>query len=177
VVNPRWESLLEGFDRAGATLVLSLPPDLAEIGLLLGRATDVVILADPDSVPEGVVGAAGTKLRALHGPREPRDGAVRPEGEAAVSGEDDAPLPDYEAEEWEKDVAAVVSEAEGLRSRLVPIALVFVLVVVILLVLAWTGLVSIPGLTPLLRGAGIEGGPVAHSALSVVASLARRPAE
>ncbi|HZD03754.1 MAG TPA: hypothetical protein VE173_02520, partial [Longimicrobiales bacterium] len=83
----RWEAITDGFGKARATLALYLPTDAPGSAPLLGRASDVVVLATREEAARMALGNATEKVRAVLGP---------PEEEAAVDvpgAEREAPSP------------------------------------------------------------------------------------
>ncbi|HSR42018.1 MAG TPA: SPOR domain-containing protein, partial [Longimicrobiales bacterium] len=149
--SPRWDAVVDGFRQARATLAVYLPRDAAGAEALLDRASDIVVLAGRDEMAGLELDPWSDRVRGVFGPSGPGD----PSAAAAVTG-GTGPRAEEEwtsgtglgaDEGWEEEP---VSESRGVRAPLwVVVALVLALAI---LVAAWNGWLTVPGLSSVLGG-------------------------
>lgn len=97
----RWDSVLDGFREAGVTLVLLVPADIDGVDAVLGRSTDLVLLAHRGQVPGVVPETVADRVRAVLGPVAPSSEEAEGRGAepGAEAAEEVAELGDEAAEE------------------------------------------------------------------------------
>lgn len=142
----RWEAITDGFRKARATLALYLPAGAPGSERLLGRASDIVVLATREEAASMELGDAADRVRAVVGPAEgetaPRVGE-REEKKGRHSGVEPA---------WRvpaEEAVPVADSGSSRRGLWIALGLVILLLVVIA---TWRGWVEIPYLSPLLAG-------------------------
>ena len=175
----RWGAITDGFQRADATLIAYLPIGTAGGHDLLDRASDVVVLARQDETGQLELGAMTNRVRAVLGPEsDPTDTlpverlAPEPEPVPVAAEPTFPPEPTFPSAEppWQGEVTASVSAVESSRSRgrLWLLALLLITTTVVVLV-AWSGIVNVPFLTPFLAGSDEVDGDIPVSVAPVEA--------
>jgi len=145
----RWATVMDGFQRAGATLALFAPHDADGIERLVARASDVIVLATRDEAASLALPGEGERIRAVLGP--PPEEPVAPSTGAMFSAIGGFGRPE-EPPEWEAELseAVAVHESRGRRSWLwLTLGLLIAIAVV---AAAWAGWVDVPYLSPMLAG-------------------------
>lgn len=175
--SPRWEAVLDGARRAGATLVLYVPDDAPGLHHLLDRSSDIVVLAVREEADALALGDWGPRVRAILGPETsgvvagvaggasaagPAESPASDAGDEALSGAagasalGDEPAGTKGVDDldpgWEEEISRAVASAKSRRFRpAVWIVLGLVLLAAVVLA-AWGGWVDVPYLTPFLAG-------------------------
>lgn len=146
----RWDSVTEGFDRAGATLTLYAPHDADGVDRLLAIASDVIVLGTREEAFDLVPTGSSDRVRAILGPAvattptaPPVESATPPEvPERAVSAG------------WANGATspAVSGAAKGFPPYVW--LTVGMLVVLAVILAAWAGWVNVPYLSPIFADRG-----------------------
>ena len=165
--SPRWDALVEGFEEAGAALLLYVPADADGIEAVLARAETVIVLAPPHASLR--LGEAQERLSAVLGPEDEAEARMfEPKAFAGSdSKSDDAP----QTPTRRRRPDPIAKDTGGGRGcgRLIVIGVVIVvLVLVMVAIMGWANRAD--SVTESAVAVAPEPGPVSPPAIAEVSA-------